>query len=288
MCYGCSGGVGTYARASPSYAQRSFGYQEQSTYRASPLEQVLSPMYQGNSVSALEARIQNHASASTIPMREYSSSQFNYAQSLESYLTPRQTTNYQHVDQFLIPYRPQTQFIAQAAEVETYVREAFALMTGEELPKDILISVVPKHELKRLHELNSGGAWSEGIQGFALNNRSGKGIKQIFVKENDLDRLMLVLGHELGHAFTPLLGNAHDEEAKAFAFERAWMKILVKHNIANLKHNIRLDARPAENGLHNVAYAFVERLLKEGHDAFELYWLLVERRLSILVSLNSD
>lgn len=180
---------------------------------------------------------------------------------------------------FLRPDRPTTQFVGEAAEIEQYVREAFQATTGNDLPNDIEIRVCSPFELKRIHA-QFGGTWSQGIQGFAVN-RCGKGVSEVFVKENFLDALLLVIGHELGHVLTAPLPSQRDEEAKAFAFEMAWLRQIQRENIAGLSRSIVLDRRPAENGLHNVAFSFIYRLLEQGREAFEVYLDLVRGALSL-------
>lgn len=180
---------------------------------------------------------------------------------------------------FLRPDRPTTQFVGEAAEIEQYVREAFQATTGNDLPSDIEIRVCSPFELKRIHA-QFGGTWSQGIQGFAVN-RCGKGVSEVFVKENFLDALLLVIGHELGHVLTAPLPSQRDEEAKAFAFEMAWLRKIQRENIAGLSSSIVLDRRPAENGLHNVAFSFIYRLLEQGREAFEVYLDLVRGALSL-------
>ena len=105
--------------------------------------------------------------------------------------------------------------------------------------------------------------------------------RKIFIKENDLDKVMLVIGHELGHVLTPTLPNMHDEEAKAFAFELAWMEAIVEDNIANLKENISLDFKPAANGLHDVAFGFVKNLVNTGKKALDILEQIVGREISV-------
>ena len=96
-------------------------------------------------------------------------------------------------------------------------------MTGQKMPEDISINVLRLSEFKMHHSLF--GAWSNGILGFSLNGAK----REIFVRENHLDELMIVLGHEIGHVLTPTLSNKHDEEAKAFAFSIEWAKTIKKH-----------------------------------------------------------
>ena len=87
--------------------------------------------------------------------------------------------------------------------------------------KDKISIFCNKEELKQIH--SRFGLWNDNIQGFALNNS-----KQIFVKNNELDSLMLTIGHEIGHVYTRCLTNNHDEEAKTFSFAMQWAKIISK------------------------------------------------------------
>ena len=127
----------------------------------------------------------------------------------------------------------------------------------------------------KAHLANGGEVWNPGIQGFAVN-RKGKGYSCIFVKNNHLDALMLVLGHEIGHVITPRLPDLKDEEAKAFAFEMSWAKAIIEHNIAGLKGQFNVDFKPAANGIHNIAFGFVQSMINKGKDSLKLYWELVK------------
>ncbi|MBM3199552.1 hypothetical protein FJZ53_01355 [Candidatus Woesearchaeota archaeon] len=195
--------------------------------------------------------------------------EYNLMLAKKEYDASKPSTTYTHisVNDFLNPDRPITQFIGKSEEVKHYIEEAFEKTAGEKLPQHIIIRVVTKDELKALHEKNNG-VWSEGIMGFAIN----KTIPEIFVRENHLDALMLTLGHELGHVFTKGLANQHSEEAKAFAFEMAWIKTIIEYNIAGLKHSFNMNPNPAKNGLHDVAFSFVKDLLSKGKKAIQVYW----------------
>jgi len=118
------------------------------------------------------------------------------------------------------------------------------------------------------------GTWSDGIQGFALNGK----LKQIFVKNDHLDSLILVIGHEIGHIHTKRLSNSHDEEAKAFSFAIEWAKTIKKHNLGNLSENIKddIDFKPARNGLHDLAFFFVKNLMNKGLKPMDIHRDLVK------------
>ncbi len=271
-----------YSSGCSSYSSGCCGYSAARGYMTQTPSNSIDSVVADYSISTLEHNISDAKSESqqqVVEKQSYSSPRFNYANNLTNYLQHRAPKQYHAVDSFLQLYRPETQFIETSEEVQEHIKESFRLTTGKELPKNIVITVVDKEELRRIHESNNG-QWSEGIQGFAMQSPQRK-IKQIFVKKNDLDRLMLVIGHEIGHVLTPCLMSKHDEEAKAFAFELAWMKTIVDNNIANLKENINLDFAPANNGLHNVAFNFVRKIVKQGKDALDVYRKIVERVLKV-------
>ncbi|MBI5397928.1 hypothetical protein HZB03_00560 [Candidatus Woesearchaeota archaeon] len=174
--------------------------------------------------------------------------------------------------------RPLTQFIEDAREVETFVKETFEKVTGKTFPDDIVIWVCSEENLMKAH-VSHGGVWNPGIQGFAINKKTGA--RRIFVRKNNLDALLLVIGHEIGHVFTEQLPDPLDEEAKAFAFEIAWVKAIVEHNVAGLKASFNVNFTPAANGLHNIAFSFVQKLVKTGKESLELYWDLVRGALAV-------
>lgn len=245
------------------------------------------------SSSELEARasngsgytIQAFQQENTRAAYQSTASTFTYAQNLQHYLNAMLSSGraeYHSFEPFLKQYRPQTQFIGSVEAIKEHIKEAFKATAGEELPEDILIQVLSRDELKVVHE-SIASHWSDTIQGFALNGRERK----IFIKENDLDKVMLVIGHELGHVMTPTLPDIRDEEAKAFAFEIAWMQAIVEHNIADLKENISLDSLdflPAKNGIHDVAFTFVKTLINTGRHAMNIFKAIVAGEVSVLLS----
>lgn len=177
----------------------------------------------------------------------------------------------------LEPSRPKARFVDDNNEAKAIADDIFELMMNEKLPNDISISILPFDEFRALH--SGFGNWSSGILGFSLNGKD----KKIFVKENHLDSLMLVIGHEIGHVLTKTLPNKHDEEAKAFAFSVEWAKTIKKHNVANLGLNIKedMDFQPARNGLHDVAFSFVDFMVKKGRNAMQLHDDLSRKYMSI-------
>ncbi len=189
------------------------------------------------------------------------------------------TQSYTTTPMFLNPKRPTTEFVDKAAEIEEHVRKTFRLTTDQEFPDDITVKICEKRELKKIHT-SMGGIWSNGINGFAINRkRSGQGCV-IFIKEDELAKVMITVGHEIGHCLSNPLPNQHDEEAKAFAFELAWVKTLHKHNIAGLTNCIT-PTIPANNGLHNIAFDFIQSMTKKGKQAIEIFTNLMTGELSI-------
>jgi len=178
---------------------------------------------------------------------------------------------------FLKPTRSGTQFINTTQQIQSLIEETFELMLKKKL-LNIDIQICNKEELKQIH--SRFGPWHEGIQGFALNNKE---LKQIFVKDNNLDELMLTIGHEIGHVYTKSLSNNHDEEAKAFSFAIEWVKTIKKHNIGNLAENMKdnLDFNPARNGLHDLAFFFVKNLVDKGIKPMDVHWDLVKKYISL-------
>lgn len=168
----------------------------------------------------------------------------------------------------LKPRRPITQFIDDAEEIKDITIQTFEALTGQSFPDDIVVRVCSEAEMKKAHAAN-GGKWSPGIMGFAINRHPYP--STIFIRENHLDELMLTVGHELGHVLAPQLGDAIDEEAKAFAFELAWARTIVENDVGGLAANFNVDFMPAQNGLHDKAFAFVQKMVKKGKEALQLF-----------------
>ncbi|MBI2651487.1 hypothetical protein HYX01_03380 [Candidatus Woesearchaeota archaeon] len=178
---------------------------------------------------------------------------------------------------FLKPTRLFTPIINAAQEIHELIEKTFNLMFGKSLPENISIKICSEEELRQMH--SKFGLWNNNIQGFALNGKH----KKIFVKSNNLDALMSVIGHEIGHVYTHCLSNAHDEEAKAFSFSFEWMRIIKEHNIGNIAENIKdnFDFSPAKNGLHDIAFLFVKSLINNGLKPMGVHWDLVKGYTSI-------
>ncbi len=183
---------------------------------------------------------------------------------------------------FLKKNRPYTMFVGQAYEIQDFIKEAFRATTGNELPKNVVVEVCSKERLREIHE-SFGGQWSNNIQGFAINKKHIGDDSLVFIASGHLDKVMLTIGHEIGHVMSSPLADKRAEEAKAFAFSIAWMKAIKENNIAGLADAIELD-EPAHNGLHNVALEFVLDLMKTGKNAMDVFGRLASSKLSFNIA----
>lgn len=179
-------------------------------------------------------------------------------------------------DTFLKPGTT-SRFVGDAESIQNDIEAAFLATTGDELPRDIQITVLNDAEFRKAHAAHDGGS-SAGVMGFSLN-ANGRGMSKVFVRATALDHVMLTVGHEVGHVLTPTLRSEHDEEAKAFAFSLAWMNAIRKENIAGIGSHILPE--PAQNGLHDRAFAFVQAVLDTGVSAWEAFLQLARGALTI-------
>ena len=244
----------------------------------------------GNGLNYLVSKSEDyHASAENMQI-EYSGQHKSPLVYSNNNYNPNETkatrTYYFTPELFLKPSRRETQIVDAIWQIKELIEETFAQMLSKKLPQNISINICNVEELKQIH--SRFGSWSEGIQGFAINagkskifginSVDNKKLKQIFVKNNPLDALMLTIGHEIGHVYTNCLSNSHDEEAKAFSFAIEWAKTIKKHDIGNLADNIKddIDFNPARNGLHDIAFFFVKNLINNGLKPMEVHWDLVK------------
>ncbi|MBD3304365.1 hypothetical protein GF343_04410 [Candidatus Woesearchaeota archaeon] len=264
--YGSSGGCG-YGRSMTAI----YGGQPQSMYSSGPEKSA----YSGAGYGSAEGKATSHEDYAQPSMLETAIEDVKPIKTAHNYMSGKDRTQlylnsknkYISPDVFLSPARPTTPVIENTAEVMPYIREAFERVTGETFPEDILkIRVLDDKAFEKAHK---GGRCGPGIQGFALN-RQGKGINEVFVRKNHLDRMMLTIGHEIGHVMSPTLPDNRDEEAKAFAFSIAWMDAIKEHNIAGIGNSVLPN--PARNGLHDVAYEYLLELIHQGkQDAIKLF-----------------
>jgi hypothetical protein len=193
-----------------------------------------------------------------------------------AYLGAKTPMEYFAADKFLVPGST-ARFVGTAKEIEEDIKEAFRATTGEEMPNDIIVRVLDGAQFRKAHEQHSS-AWNESIQGFSINANS-TGPSLVFARADQLDRLMLTIGHEIGHVLTHTLKSPHDEEAKAFAFSLAWMNAIRDNNIAGIGSHI--NPNPANNGLHDIAFNFVQRIIMAGASAWETFLQLAKGMLTI-------
>ena len=175
-------------------------------------------------------------------------------------------------DNFLKPGKEGI-FVGQAEEVKEFVEDAFRHIFHKSFPNNVKISILDGQEFRKI-------APQESTVGLSINRGREGLLSEIFILNDSLGRVMLTIGHELGHVLTKTLSRHHDEEAKAYAFSLVWIDAIKKNNIANLSGAI-ITERPAENGLHNVAFHFVHRLISQGKEALETYTELANGLISV-------
>jgi hypothetical protein len=175
---------------------------------------------------------------------------------------------------FLSPDRPWTPFIGAASEISDFIKEAFFKTTGKELSGNIRITVASRAILQSIHPQFS----KPGVVGLSINST-----QEVFAVSGNLDEVMLTIGHELGHVNSPSLPDSHSEEAKAFSFEMAWAQAIFLHDIAGLRNSINraaVELKPAGNGLHDLAFAYVQAATVLGKSPFELHQQLSNKETS--------
>lgn len=187
------------------------------------------------------------------------------------YYTYKIHITYTHdLEQFLTSTRPLTKFINTDEEIEELTKLLFKIITKKEFPNNLIIKVCSEQEFEQLHP-------NPAVLGISLNTGT---INKIFVRASPLDKLIITIGHEIGHLLTPPLNKKHDEEAKAFAFEFAWVKAIKDYNIHNLAPNLKIPL-PANNGLHDIAFNFVANLINQGLDPLNIFWYIIYNGLTV-------
>ncbi len=192
---------------------------------------------------------------------------------IREYLLPETNVSYGfQPDSFLRPSKNQ-KFVGEAEEVKDFVEEAFEKIFNEKFPNDIKVSILNKEEFNKISSSN-------GAIGLSINRRKYGLLSEIFILNDSLGRVLLTIGHELGHVLTETLDNPHDEEAKAYAFSLEWMRIIKENNIANLAESI-ITENPAKNGLHNIAFEFVMKMINCGKEIWNIYLELINREINV-------
>lgn len=258
---GCSGGYSSGCRS---------GYSRNSSCGYSGLESIAnsSAEYRSENQVAYSISAPQSCSHNFLPMLSnflYHSTEkpAAYQNNSSQYQFFRPETNYHFIpDQFLTG-KVLGGFVGKAEEIKEFVEEAFQTIFSRPFPNDIKISVCEEKDFRKL-------APHPGILGLSINRSKEGLLSEILVKNDFLARVLLTVGHELGHVLTGPLDNPQDEEAKAYAFSLAWMKCIKENNIANLKEAIVTEI-PAENGIHNIGFALVGKLMNAGKGAWEVY-----------------
>jgi hypothetical protein len=254
-----SGGYGCGSGCSVSYSPSNSGY--------SALEKTVesyssSSDYSNTSYMATEAGM---------PIQLYNNNFAMLNPYVSEYQEPKAQLNITQTitpmpDDFLDPRRPKVAFIGTASEIKAIAEEAFFKTTGMNFPDDIIVKVLPAKNFRK------------GLQGFAINRKEQGQISEVVIKEDTIDRVMVILGHELGHVMSKRLNSKRDEEAKAFAFSMAWIKAIKEHNIAGLSTAVCID-RPARNGIHDFAHGFVINMIQSGKKAIDIFKGLISGEL---------
>jgi hypothetical protein len=233
--------------------------------------------YHNRDYSVLESMVKSYSSASSVyerqsapqliiePQKEviYDKSSSEYKQKDKN----GYDKNERHEDMFkpemfLSSDRKDVPFVKATEEVREFVEKTFQLLTGKPLPK-FNIKVCTPEEMSEEHP-----GWNPSIRGFAIPQKQA-----IFAVEAPIDELLLTIGHEIGHLMSKQLDNIQDEEAKAFAFARAWAQVIKDEDIGGLGRNITMPA-PATNGLHDKALEYVNSWLKAGESPMSIFYML--------------
>jgi len=258
-----SGGLESIAHQAPDYQSQSFEYSSSGNsfaYTATPSysTSIVMPLQMSYSGTNTSSQLYQNQSVNY----SFFQTQKNYAFSPDDFLKPGK----------------EGKFIGKAEEIREHLEEAFAKIFNFPFPSDIKISVLDEKRFRKI-------APHPSTIGLSINRKKQNLISEIFVKNDFLARVMLTIGHELGHVLTKTLDNPHDEEAKAYAFSLEWMRTIKEHNLANLKDAI-ITEQPAENGLHNIAFSFVQKLIRQGKRSWEIYLGLIKRIFSVQSSFS--
>lgn len=249
------------------------GYMKQYEMISQPVD--YSPLERITVYSSPEILTEQKAGQSYSELAGYENTMYlpNVQVPSDDYISRATNVNYVQPDVFLNSERPVSRFIDSTDDVRELAEEAFEKVTGENLD-NVTVKVCSKEEMKELH-----GKWQPGILGFSVNFGIGN---MVFVQQDTLERLLITIGHELGHIFTRPLNNKHDEEAKAFAFEFAWVNAIRDNDIGGLAGSLNPHT-PAENGLHDVAFNFVAGEIKRGKEPMGVFQDLVKGNKMVMV-----
>ena len=272
-CSGYSGGCGgleSITQSSSDYTSLSLSSSNGSYSGGLVAYSISSSFDSSSSNGAYHLSIfANVLSNTVLPSSEanYSTSSTNYSFSKPQYNIAQTHTEYHFSPEVFLKPGKEGMFVGKAEEIRENIETAFQVVTGSSFPPDIKISICDEQEFQKI-------APSPGTLGLSINRSTQGLLSEIFVLNGSLARVMLTIGHEIGHVLTTTLSNAHDEEAKAYAFSLAWMNKIQEEDIAGLGDSF-ITENPAINGLHNVAFNFVQRMLNQGIEAWTIYLKLV-------------
>ena len=182
-------------------------------------------------------------------------------------------------ESFLRPDRPFSRIIGCSDEIIEGLRTCYNKLTGRSLPGDIEISVLSHYEFEKLASEKVMGRAATGVLGFAYNH--GFGNRGVYVRRNHLDILFVVLGHEIGHVLSKQMEPIEREEAKAYAFQLAWVEAIVSFDILGLKNSINPNEwRPPKDSEHEKALEFVTGKIREGMKPIDVFNSLISGKMN--------
>ncbi len=154
-------------------------------------------------------------------------------------------------------------------EIIAHIEEIFLAVTGEDIPGDIEVNILDEMRFDRYSErLNLSP--NKNIKGFAMHSMDICTPRKVFLREGTLAEVLTVAGHEIGHVIAERKSNVHDEEAKAIAFEYAWVKTIREFDMASIGHIVR-NFPLARNGVHDIAQMFIENKMRYGENPLDLF-----------------
>lgn len=202
----------------------------------------------------------------------YTSNQTNmYEETKTHYQSDKEDyeINFEDTSSFFLKDTNQPKFVGTISHLMDDIRHTLRMATNQELPFNLDIKICNEEELSKEYNQRTNNIWNQTIKGFATHGEN----KEIFVLADSLDKMMLTLGHEIGHILSPRLINTTTEEAKAFSFEIVWLQTIKIHNILNLAENIDLEkiGTPVANGVHDVAFRWINSFMMDGRSPKEIY-----------------
>ncbi|PIN68481.1 hypothetical protein COV94_04390, partial [Candidatus Woesearchaeota archaeon CG11_big_fil_rev_8_21_14_0_20_57_5] len=126
--------------------------------------------------------------------------------------------------------RPGLQALPHHGPLRPLLDDAFSALSGQQLPDNILVTILATLEFRQL-QLVVGGRANDGVLGLSFNGNgaadsadagSALGLgsaagrvmtSEIVLQKAMLARMLVVAGHELGHVLSPTLDDPVQEEA---------------------------------------------------------------------------